>query len=106
MSAESSTSSERRRRPDRRGGERRGSAGRRATDTVGRFALVPALWAVVGALVVVYLFFVALGNFRPSDAPVATGVALALAVLWLGHAWRRVFVGSRSPRPDRERRGF
>lgn len=67
---------------------------------------MPALWAIVGALVVVYLFFVALGSFDPGDAPVATAVALALALLWLAHAWRRVFVGTRAPRADRERRGF
>lgn len=107
MSADQAPPSERRDGSDRRsGGERRASTGRRAGDTEGRFALVPALWAIVGALVVVYLFFVALGNFKPGDAPVATGVALALAVLWLGHSWRRVMVAGRSPRGDRERRGF
>jgi len=104
MSAEQT---ERRSVSDRRsGGERRASPGRRADDTEGRFAVVPAIWAVVGALVVVYLFFVALGNFKPSDAPVATGIALALAVLWLAHSWRRVLTAGKSPRGDRERRGF
>lgn len=107
MTADTPTGNERRRRPNRRtGAERRRGAGRRATDTEGRFAPVPALWALVGALVVVYLFFVTLGDVRPSKAPVATAIALALAVLWLGHAWRRVLVGARSPRADRERRGF
>jgi hypothetical protein len=52
------------------------------------------------------VFFMALGNVRPGDAPVATGIALALGVLWLAHAWRRVLIGSRSPVGDRERRGF
>lgn len=107
MSADQAPTSERRTRPDRRSGDdRRATAGRRAEDTEGRFAIVPALWAIVGALVVVYLFFVALGNFKPGDAPVATGIALGLAVLWLAHAWRRVLVAGRSPRGDRERRGF
>ena len=91
---------------DRRTGADRRSGGRRATDTEGRFALVPAFWALLGAFVVAYLFFLALGNVKPSETPVATGIACALAVLWLAHAWRRVFIGSRSPTPDRERRGF
>ena len=98
---------DRRRMEDRRSGEdRRGSAGRRTTDTEARFGIVPAFWALIGALVVVYFFFVALGGVDPDDAPVATGIALGLAVLWLAHSWRRVFVGSRSPVQDRERRGF
>jgi hypothetical protein len=93
---------------DRRSGRerRRAEAGRRATDTEGRFATLPALWAMVGALVVAYLFFMALGSVRPGDAPAATVVALVLAVAWLAHAWRRLLLGSRSPVGDRERRGF
>ena len=93
---------------DRRSGaeRRRHAAGRRAADTEGRFALVPALWAIAGALVVGYLFFMALGNVRPGDAPAATVAALAIGTLWVAHAWRRLLVGSRSPVGDRERRGF
>ena len=107
MTAETHGRSDRRRRRDRRAGEdRRKSWGRRSSDTVGRFAIVPALWALVGALVVVYLFFAALGQVSYHDAPAATIAALALGVLWLIHAWRRVFIGSRSPVSDRERRGF
>ena len=104
MSAETS---ERRSGTDRREGDfdrRRG--GRREADTEGRFALVPAFWAVIGAAVVVYLFFIVLGDVRPDDAPVPSAIALGLAVLWLAHAWRRVLIGSRSPVGDRERRGF
>ncbi len=67
---------------------------------------MPALWAVCGAAVVIYLFFVVLGSVSPGDAPAASGVALALAVLWLAHSWRRLATDARSPRPDRERRGF
>src|SRR5689334_17007387 len=89
----------------RSGGERR-RGGRRTSDTEGRFALVPAVWAIIGAAVVAYLFFLVLGNVKPGDAPVASGIALGLAVIWLAHAWRRVFVGSKSPTSDRERRGF
>lgn len=107
MSAPDAPPAERRQRPDRRTGEeRRASPGRRTSDTEGRFGIVPAFWALVGALVVAYLFFVALGGIDPGDAPVATGIALGLAVLWLAHSWRRLIIGSRSPVADRERRGF
>ena len=97
---------DRRERDDRRSGEERRAGGRRASDTEGRFALVPALWAIIGAAVVAYLFFIVLGNIKPSEAPVASVIALVLAVIWLVHAWRRVFVGARSDPSDRERRGF
>jgi hypothetical protein len=106
MTADHMPTTERRRGRGRRSGEERRTIGRRATDTEGRFGLAPAFWAIIGAAVVAYLFFMAFGNVRPGDAPVATAIALALAVLWLGHAWRRVLVGSRSPVGDRERRGY
>lgn len=107
MSADPAQTTERRGEPDRRAeADRRNLLGRRATDTEGRFALVPAVWAIAGALVVAYMFFMALGNVKPGDAPVATGIALGLGVLWLVHAWRRLLMGSRSPSGDRERRGF
>ena len=97
---------DRRERSDRRSGEERRRGGRRVSDTEGRFAIVPAIWAIIGAAVVAYLFFIVLGNIKPSEAPVATVVACVLAVIWLGHAWRRVLIGSRSDPSDRERRGF
>ena len=106
MTLDQVSTSERRRGRDRRSGGERRADGRREAVTEGRFAASPAFWAIIGAAVVAYLFFMALGNVKPSDAPVATVIALALAVVWLAHAWRRVFVGSRSPAPDRERRGF
>ena len=91
---------------ERRSGRERRRGGRRGTDTEGRFAIVPAIWAILGAAVVAYLFFLVLGNVKPSDAPAASIAACVLAVIWLAHAWRRVFVGSRSDPSDRERRGF
>jgi hypothetical protein len=97
---------DRREREDRRTGGERRRGGRRTSDTEGRFALIPALWATIGAVVVGYLFFLVLGNVKPSEAPAASIAALVLAVVWLAHAWRRVFVGSKSPTSDRERRGF
>lgn len=106
ISLMSADTTERRRPRDRRSGEDRRTGGRRSTDTEGRFAVVPAFWAILGAAVVAYLFFMVLGNVKPGDAPVPSAIALGLAVLWLAHAWRRVFIGSRSPARDRERRGF
>src|SRR4051795_2485414 len=103
MTAETSSGERRRRRDRRSGEERRSSTGRRVGDSEGRFSLMPALWALIGAAVVVYLFFVVLGNVSYDDAPAASIAALVLAVLWLAHAWRRVFIGSRSPVGDRER---
>ncbi|MCW2968373.1 MAG: hypothetical protein JWM71_2145 [Solirubrobacteraceae bacterium] len=102
MSSDAAPPSERRTGADRR----RAPQGRRTADTEGRFAFSPAIWAIVGAAVVAYLFFMALGNVRPGDAPAATVVALVLAIAWLAHAWRRVLIGSRSPVGDRERRGY
>ena len=107
MTADQAGTDDRRSRRDRRtGDERRSSLGRRTVDTQGRFALVPAFWAIIGAAVVVYLFFVVLGDVSYDDAPAASIAALVLALLWLAHAWRRVLIGSRSPSADRERRGF
>ena len=47
-----------------------------------------AFWAACGAIVVAYIFFAALGAVQPGEAVELTVVVLALAVLWLGHAWR------------------
>ena len=35
-----------------------------------------------------FIFFAALGAVEPSDVLALTIVVLALAVLWLAHAWR------------------
>jgi len=92
------------------GGERipdRREAGRRASDRAPRLhTLQAALWAICGALVVLYLFLVALNAVTPRKAPVATIVVLGLAVIWLAHAWRRLYSGGFVSRGDRERRGF
>ena len=63
-------------------------------------------WAVVGGLVVLFLFFLALGAVDPAEARVATIVVLALAIAWLAHSWRRLLAGGTGDRADRERRGF
>jgi hypothetical protein len=102
------TSDGERRRGERRRGERR-SGGRRAEDVRrARLELAWAAgWAVVGALVVLYLFFVVVGTVDPTEAKAASIAVLVLAVAWLAHAWRRVVLrGGHVSRPDRERRGF
>lgn len=100
---------DRRRAPDRRDGpDRRQGAGRRVDDRRrARLATLRALfWALVGSAVVLYLFFVALDAIDPADAPVVSYLVLALAVLWLAHAWRRLLRGGGGSHADRERRGF
>jgi hypothetical protein len=97
---------------DRRSGRDRREAavgGRRTSDlpATGPLSFVQALfWALVGAAVVVYLFFAALGTVDPSEAKTATIVVAVAAALWLAHSFRRLWAGGFSARGDRERRGF
>ena len=53
-----------------------------------RQAVANAFWSVCGVVVVLFIFFAALGAIEPSEAVELTVVVLALAVLWLAHAWR------------------
>jgi hypothetical protein len=96
-----------RRRGDRRRDDRR-TEPRREVDRAHerRRQTVAGAWALCGALVVLYLFLVAIGGVDPSTAPGASLAALVLAAAWLGHSWRRIWTGGASPVPDRERRGF
>ena len=98
---------EERRRTERRQVERR-AAGRREEDRarVRSYQFRAAAWAIVGSIVVLYLFLLGLNAFSPGEAPVATAVILVLALAWLAHAWRRIAAGGFVSRPDRERRGF
>ena len=91
---------------ERRRRERRQSEGRRSSDYEGRATPLTFLWALIGALVVLYLFFVVTGGVDPGDDPAWGIAALVLALLWLAHSWRRLWGGGASPAPDRERRGF
>jgi hypothetical protein len=49
------------------------------------------LWGVLGATVLLYIFFAAVADVDPSEAEVATAAVLTLAVLWLAHEWRRLW---------------
>lgn len=85
----------------RRGGDRRAS-----NPTSSGNQVVAAVFAVCGALVVLYLFLLAVGGISPHDAPATSVAALILAVLWLAYSGRRLLRNQRSPVGDRERRGF
>ena len=93
---------ERRRNPDRR----RSPEGRRSSDYRGGFTPLTFAMALCGGLVVLYLFFVAIGGVDPTDDPGWTIAALVLALIWLAYSWRRLWAGGASPTSDRERRGF
>jgi hypothetical protein len=45
-------------------------------------------WGTCAAVVMLFIFLAALGAIDPAEAIVLTVVVLALAVLWLAHAWR------------------
>ncbi len=92
---------ERRRREDRRR-----SPGRRTSDYEGRVTPLTFLVALCGGLVVLYLFFAAIGGVDPREDVGWTVAALVLAVVWLASSWRRLLAGGASPPGDRERRGF
>jgi hypothetical protein len=71
-----------------------------------RLGLAAAV-AFSGGLVVVYLFFWAVGAFSFGQAAAATGIVVALAVLWLGGVLYRYRTGAIFiTRRHRERRGF
>jgi Flp pilus assembly protein TadB len=92
---------------DRRSPERR-SYDRRAEDRtqLSRVAAAAAM-AICGGLVVLFLFFWALGAIDVKDAVAATIVAVVLGLVWLaGFLYRRRQEEPLLIRRDRERRGF
>jgi hypothetical protein len=103
MAAEPPLFEERRQIPDRR------QASRRAEDQT-RFVRTAAAAAIAisGGLVVIYLFFGAIGAVDFSEAAAATVVAVVMAAVWVGGFWyRQRSIDPRGPAPmDRERRGF
>jgi hypothetical protein len=67
-----------------------------------------ALWAITGAVVVLFAFFLAIGGVDPGDAAAACMIAALLAIAWIAHWWSRSSRGGArlAERGDRERRGF
>lgn len=47
-------------------------------------------WSIAGGLLVLFVFFAAMGAFDPAEAAGVTIAFAALAVLWLAHAWPRL----------------
>ncbi len=66
------------------------------------------IWSLVGAIVLLGVFFFALGGLEPSEAEVMVIVVGVLAIAWLVHFWRNRSAATdvRLSRGDRERRGF
>ena len=103
MASEPPVFEERRQTPDRR------QTGRRAEDQTHflRTAAAAAV-AIAGGLVVIYLFFGAIGAVDFGDAAAATVVAIVMAGVWVGgYWWRQRSIEPRgTSQQDRERRGF
>jgi fatty acid desaturase len=96
---------------DRRAPERRSRphlrAPRRELEFEPRTALAAAV-AFCGGLVLVFIFFWALGAFDVGDAAAAASVVVLLALIWLGfYLYRHRDEESHDViRRERERRGF
>jgi hypothetical protein len=88
--------------------DRREGAQRRFEDRYRRFRdMAASLIAFCGGLVVMYLFFAAIGAVNLGDAIAFTIASIVLTAIWLLGAWQRARTGgSLVTRPDRERRGF
>jgi hypothetical protein len=86
----------------------REGASRRFEDRYQRFRDIAAtLVAFCGGLVVMFLFFAAIGAVNLGDAIGFTIGSIVLTAVWLLGAWQRARTGgSLVTRPDRERRGF
>jgi ABC-type transport system involved in cytochrome bd biosynthesis fused ATPase/permease subunit len=81
---------------------------RRFEDRYRRFRdLAASLIAFCGGLVVMFMFFAAIGAVNLGDAIGFTIAAIVLTCVWLLGAYQRFRTGgSLVTRPDRERRGF
>jgi putative flippase GtrA len=91
----------------RRGDDRRGGARRRADRAERLREMAAFAVAMCGGLVVLYVFFAAIGAIDVGNAVAATGAAIVLALVWLAAYWYRMRTNAVvAQRPDRERRGF
>jgi hypothetical protein len=61
-------------------------------------AIIHAFWGACATVVVLFIFFAALGAVDPGDAVAPTAAVLALAALWLAHEWRELFKDERRGR--------
>lgn len=67
-----------------------------------------AVWTLIGAGVVLAVFFLVMAGVGPGEATVACIVLAVLGVLWVVHAWPRFTTrdSTHINHADRERRGF
>jgi ABC-type transport system involved in cytochrome bd biosynthesis fused ATPase/permease subunit len=88
--------------------DRREGTPRRFEDRFRRFRdMAATLLAFCGGLVVMFLFFAAIGAVNLGDAIAFTIASIVLTAVWLLGAFQRARTGgSLVTRPDRERRGF
>jgi hypothetical protein len=71
--------------------------------------LSETFWVLVLAIIILFVFFLALGAFKPGDVVGVTLAVAVLALLWIGHAmWdsRHRDPHDRAVVRARERRGF
>ena len=57
-----------------------------------------ALWIACGSLVLLGIFFAALGAFDPTEAVGLTVALLVMAALWLAHEWGALWHDERHAR--------
>ena len=71
-------------------------------------ALSALLWSLTGGLVLLFVFFAALGAFDPAEAVGLSVAIVAVGLIWLVHAWPRLRgeEGAPGSQRARERRGF
>ncbi len=55
-------------------------------------------WGACAAIVLLYILLAALSAIEPAEAVEVTVVVLALAVIWLAHAWRGLWRDESRPR--------
>jgi hypothetical protein len=95
---------------ERRGPDRRQRLRRSEDRAAVTRLMLAALVSICGGLAALYLFLAAIGAVDATQALIASGVALGLAVVWfIGFLLRMRGGGNivtRVQRPDRERRGF
>jgi ABC-type transport system involved in cytochrome bd biosynthesis fused ATPase/permease subunit len=91
----------------RNGGDRRGGLRREADRSERLREMAAFAIAMCGGLVVLYVFFVAIGTIDVGNAALTTVAVIVLAVVWVAaYAWRQRTNALVAQRPDRERRGF
>ena len=74
-----------------------------------RATMSDTFWVLILAVVVLFVFFLALGAINPGEVVWLTLAMLVLALLWIAHAvWDSRHRSGRDPATirNRERRGF